>query len=473
MKRIIAIILAFSLLSGCATQSINGAHFSPLPMPTPQEGEYTDNRAANVTLFFPGRDNTLEAEVREVTLSEGTTLPESALAALIEGPESPSLRRALPEDVTASLELSRNLVNVYFDSGFEEQEHADRLLSHIAVVNTLCAIDGIDYVSVFYNGSELGASSAPLGAMQSYSGDIGVLSLQLAGYASGNAEHRLFVPVYFVDALGKYLLPEIREITVTGGNYAAAIIEELKRGPISSGLLPSIDPDIALLSLTPLALNDDAKFVELSFGSMPGIIRPGGDSEALAYAALAYSLSGIAAPRLRFILGGNPVPRVGDIPLDNGFCTSKDFFEYLGNDITLYYPHAEFPSLITVRRAVHNSEARYFSVRMAQLMSGPSSVDSDAWPIFPGGVTSGDVLNFDISDDILFINLSENFAERCASMDHNDEMLMVYSITNSMTGVRGINRVYFLVEGQPIESIAGHLWYGRPFLRNPGLIYRQ
>jgi hypothetical protein len=48
-------------------------------------------------------------------------------------------------------------------------------------------------------------------------------------------------------------------------------------------------------------------------------------------------------------------------------------------------------------------------------------------------------------------------------------MLLIFSMVNTLTGMKGINSVQFLVEGEKTETLAGHLYFGDIFISNPGI----
>ncbi|HEY8530800.1 MAG TPA: GerMN domain-containing protein [Limnochorda sp.] len=50
------------------------------------------------------------------------------------------------------------------------------------------------------------------------------------------------------------------------------------------------------------------------------------------------------------------------------------------------------------------------------------------------------------------------------------ELLTVYSMVHTVTQLPGIERVQFLVEGQRVETLAGHLALDRPLTPDPGMI---
>ena len=53
------------------------------------------------------------------------------------------------------------------------------------------------------------------------------------------------------------------------------------------------------------------------------------------------------------------------------------------------------------------------------------------------------------------------------------EILTVYSVVNTLTEIPGIRRVAWRIEGQPVETLVGHLDLTRPIERESSLILPQ
>jgi len=91
--------------------------------------------------------------------------------------------------------------------------------------------------------------------------------------------------------------------------------------------------------------------------------------------------------------------------------------------------------------------------------------------LIPTLPSSTKLLSIQLSEDgVAKINFNKNL-----SQDHpggsSAEMMTLYSIVNSLThNFPEIKRVQILIEGKPVETIAGHLSLRKPVSPNPDLI---
>ena len=88
----------------------------------------------------------------------------------------------------------------------------------------------------------------------------------------------------------------------------------------------------------------------------------------------------------------------------------------------------------------------------------------------PSGVSQDDILSVSTYEDTLFVDVSSNFKDACVGMSAKNEMLLVYSIVNTLTAMDGIIKVQFLVEGEQTDTLAGTICISDPFLKNYGII---
>ncbi|MBT5421366.1 MAG: GerMN domain-containing protein [Candidatus Cloacimonetes bacterium] len=111
------------------------------------------------------------------------------------------------------------------------------------------------------------------------------------------------------------------------------------------------------------------------------------------------------------------------------------------------------------------------NIRLSELIKGPKTSEGDeAWPCFPSGITSDDVLDTNVYKSTLEVNLSKNFKDRCMNLSSDEEMLLIFAIVNTLTDMQGINSVQFLIEGKKSEELAGNLYFKDIFIKNPGFV---
>ena len=79
------------------------------------------------------------------------------------------------------------------------------------------------------------------------------------------------------------------------------------------------------------------------------------------------------------------------------------------------------------------------------------------------------VLGVRVSSGMAIVDFSAEFVSRFVGGADN-EGVVVYSVVNTLTSLRGIDRVRILVEGKPIESIGGHLDVSGPLHADDELV---
>jgi len=149
----------------------------------------------------------------------------------------------------------------------------------------------------------------------------------------------------------------------------------------------------------------------------------------------------------------------------------SDVNGYLAGGINLYFRVKDSKLLSKVNRMVSQEMVWSASIRLSELMIGPkASEGEETWPCFPSGINSEDILDTRIYKSTLEVDLSHNFMEKCKDLSSEEEMLLIFAMVNTLTDMQGINSVQFLVEGEKTEELAGHLYFGDIFIKNPGLI---
>ncbi|MGE5559854.1 MAG: N-acetylmuramoyl-L-alanine amidase [Chloroflexota bacterium] len=94
---------------------------------------------------------------------------------------------------------------------------------------------------------------------------------------------------------------------------------------------------------------------------------------------------------------------------------------------------------------------------LARLLIGPEDGTQFA-PAVPAGTTLAGVT---FRDGLLTVDLSSDVA---AITGAADEYLTVYALVDSLCGIPGVERVQLLVDGQRVETLAGHIDIERPLL---------
>lgn len=121
---------------------------------------------------------------------------------------------------------------------------------------------------------------------------------------------------------------------------------------------------------------------------------------------------------------------------------------------------------------VSQSAAGYPRELLAELMKGPVVTDKkEISPAFLSGISMDDVNTVYLAGDIAVVDFKSSVSEKIKGINRDEEVMMIYSIVNTMTNIEGIKRVQFLLDGERVESLGGgSINVLDPLLRNPGII---
>lgn len=137
--------------------------------------------------------------------------------------------------------------------------------------------------------------------------------------------------------------------------------------------------------------------------------------------------------------------------------------------ITLYFSDKQTGKLIPEKRNVPK-EALLNNVEetiINELIKGPTSKDMIA--TVPQGTK---LLTIKNEDGRVIVNLSKEFIENHPG-GSAAETLTIYSIVNSLTELKEVESVKFLIEGQEKQEYKGHYQFNIPFTRYEDIINRS
>lgn len=134
-------------------------------------------------------------------------------------------------------------------------------------------------------------------------------------------------------------------------------------------------------------------------------------------------------------------------------------------EIALYFSDESGQFLAQEMRDVPKVEGIARAV-MQELIAGPS-VESGLLPTIPVGTQ---LLDINVRPDgVCIVDLSGELVMNHPGGSLNEEMT-VYSIVNTLTQFPTIQEVQFLVDGQKVETIAGHMDVSTTMARNEEMI---
>ncbi len=118
-------------------------------------------------------------------------------------------------------------------------------------------------------------------------------------------------------------------------------------------------------------------------------------------------------------------------------------------ELTLYFSTPDAMYLQGEKREIEKSNI--YQNTMNELIVGPN--DSNLHRTIPENTK---ILDIEIEDKIAKLNFNNAIIEEHWG-GSTGERLTVYSIVNTMTQFEEIDKVFFLIEGETVESLAGHM----------------
>lgn len=100
-----------------------------------------------------------------------------------------------------------------------------------------------------------------------------------------------------------------------------------------------------------------------------------------------------------------------------------------------------------------------------ELCQGPPA-DSELFPTIPPGARLKDI---NIKNGLATVDFNQNLKSRHWG-GSTGELLTVYSIVNTLTQFPSVEKVQILIEGERVQTLAGHLDISRPLAREGNLI---
>jgi germination protein M len=487
-KFLILIIIMIFAFSGCSViqERKDDIDYSEFPSRVVQFSNI-EGRLIKPALYFVQKGTgKLAAELRTIVVRGNENPVKTIIEELLNGPVDESLSRVSPENVfVETVEVSVDIANVYLRS-HELIEDKQRFLIKTAVANTLIDYLNIKYVNIFINGRSEGLSQYPSPLQKNTSGiwtenyDNQIGKFVAKDPDIENPENEVSVttievPLYFFDASSEYILPEVRDIEFEDTNYIEKIIEELNNGPRNGYVyLPSINKELSLLEEPGFLSDRGVEYMLLNLSHSPSLSKfENKEDELKSYACLIYTLSSFFPNIDRIIVNvdGTKVSTIGgSVDVAQGI-RRRDLSGYLADGIHLYFRIKDSNLLMKVNRMVSQESVWNADVRLFELLKGPQSNEgTSSWPCFPSGVSDEDILGTKTYRSTIIVDLSNNFKKMCQGLSAEQEMLLIFSMVNTLTDMQGINSVQFLVEGKGTEVLAGHLHFSDLFVKNPGLV---
>lgn len=273
------------------------------------------------------------------------------------------------------------------------------------------------------------------------------------------------VTLYFASEDNSALKKEERGVQVIEGAILKACVMALIDGPKTEGLRKTIPEGTAIRGIS---IKDNVATVDLSkeFGNTSGL------DEVVARLSIVNTLTGInGIEKVKMRIEGNdligpsgkPFGSMGPALLDaNGNPVPGEI-----RTITLYFSDSQAMFVVAEKRKILLDNAAEETsggdslekLVFLELMKGPTG--KNLYATIPKGTK---LLSIKTENGLCTVNLSSEFVDNSPGGTASESMTL-NSVVNSLTELKGIQKVQFLIEGKKRE-IYTHAIFNEPFSRN-------
>lgn len=275
-------------------------------------------------------------------------------------------------------------------------------------------------------------------------------------FGSDRNVQRANCELYFLNETGTTLVAEEHEIKYYDkGSLCENVVLEIIKGPSDARNKRVIGKNVELLNITPEA---DGNIV-VNFSKE--YLTNDSTRDALAAYAVVKSLCALdSVERVKVAVEGEDLKN-GDGTVI-GYLTSADInlptdtYTSETREITLYFPRKDSDKLYKEQRTVKITDQQPVEQYIiSELIKGP--IDSMLNPALNADTS---LLSVDTYGDICFVNFKSDFIDK-NSGDEQKEKIAVYSIVDSLTEIKNIKRIQFLMDGKKVDK------FGSINIRNP------
>lgn len=241
------------------------------------------------------------------------------------------------------------------------------------------------------------------------------------------------------------------------------LLEELKKQPEAGNLRATI-PDN-------MRINNVVFFEEqVTIDFDPTYKKMSPTTELLFRAAVVRTLTQLDEVKfVQFLVDGEPLLNSSEELV--GLMSGDMFFDNADSEIStnenanliLYFANEDGTKLIPVERSVeYNSNVPIEKVVVEQILAGP--VGNDSYPTIADDVK---ILNVSVTDGVCYVNLDSGFLVQAYNVNSD---VVVYSLVNSLTNLKHVNKVQILVDGKSDIFYRESIDLSLPLIRNLDLI---
>lgn len=498
-----ACILCF-LLGSCSPQS---PAYSPVVLPVPTvppaqtDPQVTMDTAENISepvmvYFAQKNQERLSGEVRSIPVASGNEMARRVAELCLAGPLYTENHMSIFPDGTSVLScmVAQGVATVDLSAEILSLSDYDLFFSKMVLASSLSGLSDISYVRIFVEGepTNRGYLSEPVSG---YTGNIEALWLERSRSSLSPSL------LYYTNEAGNLLVGDIRSLDGQSAGKIRLLLEELKRTPAEQHALHTAIPDNlelqevlyapsmeavgdtpggdVLSSVPPLdeAGNPVLCYMTLRFTSSDAALQAADFSQkTAALGALTLSIleNDPMINGLYIEINGTPVINLAaEEGTDDQLFLTRHFTPLCGTIATLYYPDARLASLKAVERVVPSATMFDPAALLNVLCGGPTVSEQrryGALTPFSAAFSSIGVVETAQKTRVLYVNLTETMFKAICDGSLSVEMMICYSIINTVTDSLPYDSVQFLVGGEIPPYREGRLALDCPLLPNPALV---
>lgn len=132
--------------------------------------------------------------------------------------------------------------------------------------------------------------------------------------------------------------------------------------------------------------------------------------------------------------------------------------------LTLYFSDKEAMYLEPETRTVSKNGRTAAELAVLELIKGPA--DPNHSIVIPRETR---LLGVQVKDGVAYVDFSKELKTKHWGGSAG-ELMTIFSVTNTLTELKGIEKVQFLIEGKKVETLAGHFGLKEPISRDESLI---
>ena len=490
-------------MTGCSRRADN-EHQSVPTLPPAEErypapdGDGNIQESEEYRIYLPGRDDQ-HLVSRSIVLEPAnlTDRAEMLLRTLIGYPGDEETRklggsRQLDLYGTHPIEISGGVCTINLTSSALQMNQSDLYKNCLAIATTMCELKEVNSVNILVADQSVAldvTGTLAMGTLSAHPGEnIPVLWEQMEAKRTPLGEDLSRSPLNSLATL-YYPLSDGRGITCTTRmvnfegqtpqQLAVGLLEamiDVRRSMAGGLVFPNMEEMLMHEPVTS-ELADGGRLITLNFRDETEEMLAASGTDLPSFAAavtftLTTFIPGIAAVCIR--IGNKPITelrssRFPPITALGGLVTRDAVEPYLMSSTTVYF--ARNGILCECERPIARQSADNPRAQLCALIEGPDTSEQNEGmvPTLPDSVREDDILGIAVEGDTLLVNLSEGFRSEIQDQGKEAEILICYSMVNTLCKNTGLKRVRFYFEGEQVEYISGEIYWAGEFMYNVGL----